>query len=65
MPPDQLEYFAWAVIKLAFAAGVAGAIFWQGCVGLTAWVSARYLAWEEKHLRVIQARARARARCNG
>lgn len=62
---DQLDHFAWSVIQLAFVAGIAGAMAWNIGAWLLNGLADAITAWEERHIRVIKARARARARANG
>lgn len=62
MSPQQLAQFGRSVAQLAFVAGIAGAITWSLLMRLCNGVADSITEWEERRIRVITARARARAR---
>lgn len=65
MQPEQLQFFAWAIIKLGFVSGLAGAATWSLVSALVSAFADSAARWEEKRLLIIQARARSRARAHG
>ena len=65
MQPGQLDHFAWAVIQLGFAAGVAGAVAWSALAWLVNGLADALTAWEQRRMRIAGARARAAARGMG
>ena len=65
MSPEQVAQFGRSVVLLAFCSGVAGAIAWSVLARICNGLADAITAWEERHIRVIKARARARARANG
>lgn len=65
MSPEQMRQIALTLVQLGFISGVAGAMAWSVGAWLLNGLADALTAWEERRIRVIQARARARARCNG
>ncbi|GEM_PF-2646624 len=58
MSPDQLAYLARGFVELGFWSGVAGAIAWKLVCDCWSVFTDRYLAWEERCMRIAHARAR-------
>jgi len=54
----DLEHFAKAVAEIGFIAGVVGGIFGLACARVLDDLTDMFLAWEERRMRIHQARMR-------
>lgn len=61
MSPEQLEHLAYALIQIGFCSGLIGAAAWTLLMGIFNAIADAITAWEDRRIRVIKARARARA----
>lgn len=61
MTPEQMEHVAWALAQLAFFSGMAGAFVLLLAFWILDKIGDAILRSEDKRLRIIKARANARA----
>lgn len=61
MSPEQLRQVALAFAQIGFVSGLLGALVWSIGAWLVHRLADAITAWEDRRIRVIKARARARA----
>lgn len=61
MTAEQMRHVAMALLQLGFFSGVAGAMCWNVLTWVFCKLADAIQAWEDKRIRIIKARANARA----
>lgn len=59
LTPEDLEHFARAIAQVGFMAGFIGGVFWTLVRDALGYLADLVCTWEEKRLRIAQARHRA------